>query len=445
MHLTSRNVTKKHVVLVGVATFLVILASLHLTDTVRIESIPKPDPKAWYTSATSLLQQKQFCKWEFSHYEPSDYEEKWFSIIHDAQNHICDVIQEPEHAANSMSIVRFIESLQELDSRIKWTHYDTVPPVQADPDYQLFSRMHYSRTCYDSRSDTFKPATGRGVQLIEPLWGMLRDPFDVYCGSQRLTMPTWNSQDMSQSKEAIMPQGFAPYTYDLHATTPISKADDDKHSWRPHGIPPWHSSLTPSQDPHEGTVFEKPKNIFVDLGSSYFGGWGGVSTGGVSAVAASGKYFYNTYHTRGQPFNDYIAVELAELDATIAYSQIPEDLVGVYNLINTGLSMEEGNKLNVIAMLKRIVKPNDFFLLKLDIDTPFLEMAIVQNLLDDDPTQGGASALVDELMFEHHVNYEPMMGGAWGYDQGEDAGDLAYSYTVFRELRRKSIRAHSWP
>lgn len=123
-------------------------------------------------------------------------------------------------------------------------------------------------------------------------------------------------------------------------------------------------------------------------------------------AAASGKYFYDTYHNRGQPFDDHVAVELAKLDATIAYSQIPDDLVGIYYLVNTGLSMEEGHKLNVISMLKRIVKPNDFFIFKLDIDTPYLEMAIIQSLLDDDPIKDDASALVDELMFEHRTFLE---------------------------------------
>lgn len=201
-----------------------------------------------------------------------------------------------------------------------------------------------------------------------------------------------------------MPQGFAPYTYDLSATTAIAKANDHKHVWRPYGIPPWHSSLTPSQDVHEGTVFEKPRNIFVDLGSSYFGMWGGAGRPTGETTAASGKYFYNTYHDRGQPFDQYIAVELAPLDPTVAYSQIPPDLVGVYNLINTGLSMNKGDKLNVITMLERIAKPNDFFVLKVDIDTPSLEMPIIQSFLEDDAAEGGASALVDELMFEHRTS-----------------------------------------
>lgn len=151
--------------------------------------------------------------------------------------------------------------------------------------------MHYSRTCYNSRLDTFKPSKGRGVQLIEPLWGMLRDPFDSHCNALRLVMSDWNDEEAGQNKEAIMPQGYAPYTYDLKATTPISLNNNSKHGWRQHGIPPWHSSLTPSRDSRAGTIMEKPQNIFVDLGASYFGGWGTTGAGGTGQYS-SGRYFY---------------------------------------------------------------------------------------------------------------------------------------------------------
>jgi len=143
-------------------------------------------------------------------------------------------------------------------------------------------------------------------------------------------------------------------------------------------------------------VFEKPQNIFVDLGSSYFGGWGLADS-----VHSSGKYFYRTYHARGNPFNKYIAVEVDKLDPVEAQTMLPADLVGIYNLINAPLSKEEGDTLNTVDLLKRISKPGDFFVLKVDIDMSPIEMPLIQSLLDDDPADGGASGLIDEMMFEH--------------------------------------------
>lgn len=435
------------------------------------------EQQSWYKSILGQLQQKQYCKWEFTHYEPSEYEKRWFSIISTAQNDICSTVQQPEHAENSKKIVRRIESLLNVDPALKWAEYDTVSPAEPDPDDHLFSRMHYRRTCYDPKLDAFRPAAaGRGVQLIEPLWGMLRDPFDPYCGAQRLAMAGWDSRNEGQSKEAIMPMGFAPYTYDLKATSPIERDDHGKkQQWRPHGIPPWHSHLTPSQDPRDGgrTVFERPQNIFMDLGSSYFGAWGGPNHPGEATSAASGKYFYETYHARGQPFSKYLAVEVAQLDPNYAQTQLPPELVGIYNLINTPLTMDDGDKLNTVDIIKRISKPGDFFVLKVDIDSAPIEMPLIQSLLDDDPAKGGASGNIDELMFEHrklssflchplscqtdytscsHVSlslsidvfYSPMIVH-WGALTPEKDGDLAYSYEVFRDLRKKGIRSHSWP
>lgn len=361
------------------------------------------EQQSWYKTILQQLQQKQYCKWEFSHYESSEYEERWFSIIKKTQNDICSTVQQPEHAENSKKIVRRIESLLRVDPAVRWAGYDTVAPAEPDPGDHLFSRMHYRRTCYDPKLDAFRPAaTGRGVQLIEPLWGMLRDPFDASCGEQRLRMHDWDGRDFGQSKEAIMPMGFAPYAYDLKATSPIELDDPSKkHMWRPHGLPPWHSHLTPSQAGGV-TIFEKPQNVFMDLGSSYFGEWGGPGVaGGGGTNAASGRYFYDTYHARGQPWSTYVAVEVAQLDTSYAQTQLPPELVGIYNLINTPLTMDDGDKLNAVDIIKRISKPGDFFALKVDIDSAPIEMPLIQSLLDDDPANGGASANIDELMFEH--------------------------------------------
>lgn len=45
------------------------------------------------------------------------------------------------------------------------------------------------------------------------------------------------------------------------------------------------------------------------------------------------------------------------------------------------------------------------------------------------------------------VAYAPMTGpgGPWGDLPPAEYGDLAYSYGVFRDLRKKGIRSHSWP
>ncbi|KAL9011932.1 MAG: hypothetical protein Q9173_003269 [Seirophora scorigena] len=105
--------------------------------------------------------------------------------------------------------------------------------------------------------------------------------------------------------------------------------------------------------------------------------------------------------------------------------------------------MEDGDKLNTMDLIRRVVKEEDFFVFKLDIDNAPIEEPIVKALLEEeDGVEGGVSGLIDELMFEHHVAYDPM-NEPWAHPKG--VGDLHRSYNVFRDLRKKGIRAHSWP
>lgn len=334
---------------------------------------------------------RTYCKWEFSHYESSAYENEWFEIIGQAQHHICKTVQEARHEEASKHIVSRVEELSAIDSKITWPTVDSELPSVPDVRDGFMSKMHYSHTCYDPSTDKFvKSAEGKGVQLIEPLWGMLRDPFDIFCEELKLTMDSWDSKHESQSKEHIMAQGFAPYAYDKMATSA-----EQLTVWRNHGTPPWYKSLRPVMDKEMGLTFTQPKNVHLDLGSSYFGGW---TLGGGTESSASGQWFYDHYHQRGQKFDAFIAVELERLDPATAFKQVPTDLIGKYNLINTGLTMDKGDKFNTLDMIKRTVSPDDFFVLKLDIDSAPIEEPIVQSLLHDDPANGGASALIDELM-----------------------------------------------
>jgi len=381
-----------------------------------------------------------YCKWVFNNYESSTYEKQWFLEVPNVQSptadgpNICKAMQAENHVVAARAIVGRALNLTSIDPKIHWPTVDTMLTTSLDPADEYMSRMHYRRVCYNEKEQTFYPASGHGIQLIEPLFGMLRDPFDDHCGSDRLTMENY-PEGGGQSKIHIIPQGFAPYAY----TT--KDGGGQLTEWRTHGIPPWHSSMRPVYNEQIGMTFSTPENIYVDLGSSYFGGWHGAAT---AASAGSGQWFYDKYHARGQKFNRFVAVEVEKLDDALAYEQVPADLVGIYTLMNIGLTMGE-DKLNAVEMIKRLVDPEDFFVLKLDIDSAPIEEPIVQSLLADDPENGGASALIDELMFEHHVNFYPM-NQPWGLaaDSKKD-GDLLTSYNLFRDLRRKGIRAHSWP
>jgi hypothetical protein len=76
---------------------------------------------------------------------------------------------------------------------------------------------------------------------------------------------------------------------------------------------------------------------------------------------------------------------------------------------------------------------------QLDIDTPHIEGALIQQLMQDP----NLTALVDEMCFEHHV-YIPEMQKYWGVG-ADSPNTLATSYQYYTDLRNKGIRMHSWP
>lgn len=393
----------RRVVFIGLLVFLIItIAGLELTGAnTTLSDAAKGAKNKLQTPTTvdtSVTTPEAYCKWTFSHYESSAYEEEWLAMSDEVQNTACKRTREPRHAEASANIVKRVISLLKIDEAVKWRTYDSMLPAEQPEVDRLFSRMHYVKSCYNAGTDEYEPVEGKGVQLIEPLWGILRDPFDVYCKAEKLSMPEWDSSQESQSKQHIMPQGFAPYMYE-------DGTGESAPGWRSHGIPPWHSSKILTRDPKLGNVLSSPQNIHLDLGSSYFQGW----TKHKNNVnpAASGQWFYDHYHKRGQHFDRFIAVELETMDDPTAFQQVPDDLIGIYTLMNVGLTMDVDDKLNTLDMIKRIVKPEDFFVFKLDIDSAPIETPIVQALLADDSKNGGASALIDELMFEHRTSSLP--------------------------------------
>lgn len=370
------------------------------------------------------------CRWQFSHYEPSAYEELWAANISKWQEVVCETLARPEHAHKSELIVGRVKRLTNIDSTVHW------PPDLPEPKLSslsgsfanhpgdqeadgLMSRMHYRKECQrQPTQDQWEVVPGAsGVQLIEPLWGMLRDPFDIYCHEYALHKEGWTPG--RQSKSHILAQGYAPY----RLTNGDDYADDDVAPWRSHGIPPWHSW----NDGHQ-----RARRVLLDLGSSFFARWG------TKEKAGSGRWFYDMYHKRGQPFDRFIAVESSPLPVAEAYRQLPQDLVAVYTLINLPVSLtDQSDQVNCVRLIKALVQPNDFFVVKVDIDSPALERGLVGLLLEDAELR----ELVDELMFEHHVKVKPMIPH-WGAELGEDMAD---SHKLFSHLRQAGIRAHSWP
>lgn len=147
------------------------------------------------------------------------------------------------------------------------------------------------------------------------------------------------------------------------------------------------------------------------------------------------------YEKFGFPFDHIYAFEVTTLDTKKVFTELlPEKYFSSYHWINTGVSVGENDKMNPLHSIIKKFDEDDLIIVKLDIDTPWLELPLVSQLLEggDD---GIYHKLVDHFYFEHHI-YLQELKRAWGRKVN---GTIYDSLNVFTTLRKKGIAAHSWP
>ena len=250
------------------------------------------------------------------------------------------------------------------------------------------------------------PCNGRVSMIpIEPLVGALRHPYH----------DCLKRSSMSASKNYLLP------------------------AWRPEVLP------------------SPARTFFFDLGASL---WASGSGG------ASQSWFVHGYAKRGLEFDRILAWEYEQhteieirrslpaalRNATTIYrtpdaappgcAQCASDRLSYHNF---GIDAIEGSLRNPLVHLRALVRPDDFVVIKLDVDTPAIELAVVEQILRDPVNTG---ALIDEFYWEHVVAHTPMEHFGWGHDlrrlPKEKQQTLRDSYSYFTRLREMGIRAHSW-
>jgi len=168
----------------------------------------------------------------------------------------------------------------------------------------------------------------------------------------------------------------------------------------------------------------------------------GASTYNTGAGGASQSWFVETYRTHGIEFDRIIGWEARKTDPKIQWGDIPADIKRKTSWFNIPVSATVGHADNPLTFIKALTKPEDFVVFKLDIDTPEVEVPLVQQLMNDTELH----TLIDEFYFEHHVKGSPMQWHGWGDLRRSETplNDIQDSYELFYYLRKKGIRAHSW-
>jgi hypothetical protein len=113
--------------------------------------------------------------------------------------------------------------------------------------------------------------------------------------------------------------------------------------------------------------------------------------------------------------------------------------------MNQPVSSHHNDSGSVLRAIKQIAWEQDFVSVKLDIDTPEIEIPIFLDILHNDVY----SDLIDEFFFELHFQCEFLMFCAWGRNIPAEVHGFKMERSnvmkAFQTLRYKGIRSHFWP
>ena len=104
-----------------------------------------------------------------------------------------------------------------------------------------------------------------------------------------------------------------------------------------------------------------------------------------------------------------------------------------------GVNHTEGHRMNPLHSILSKFHEDDFIVVKLDIDTGWIEVPLARQLLED--KNNVYHKLIDQFYFEHHVHLGEL---ARSWKKSMD-GTIQQSLELFYGLRQKGIPAHFWP
>lgn len=171
----------------------------------------------------------------------------------------------------------------------------------------------------------------------------------------------------------------------------------------------------------------KGKTFLFDAGaSSWNDGAGGPSL----------SYFAQVWKRNGFHWDKIEAWE-ATTPSNAFYNTVPAEWKDKTEYHQAYISTDPFQTPFVPTVIEQKTSKDDYVVFKLDIDSKAVETKVVEFLLD-----WKFLGLVDEFLWEHHVN-NYLMAPNWG-DAQDMTKSIADSYKYFLRLRQLSVRAHSW-
>jgi hypothetical protein len=192
-------------------------------------------------------------------------------------------------------------------------------------------------------------------------------------------------------------------------------------------VEPWRAHA--NWDAHATTLGLPPRNFFFDLGASTFtAGSGG----------ASQSWFVRMFEDMCVMWDGIFAWEATQHESAKVWADVPGYLHGRYHWYNVPCSKELDSWANPWNTLLSVATPEDYVVVKLDIDTWQVENPLVDQIL----ATPALLERIDEFFYEHHVQMQPMFK-YWGPSANKKLTG-ADSVDMFTRLRKAGIHAHSW-
>ena len=197
-----------------------------------------------------------------------------------------------------------------------------------------------------------------------------------------------------------------------------------------------------------------PRNLLFDLGCAKYGSpmnekkirlMGG-------GIQPSLPLLEAIYRRGCINFDGIWAWEASPMNPAAWWKRVPNATRKILTFHNRPVSADD-----FVSTLQREARPEDFVALKLDIDAPKLEDEIVRLLIE----RAELSELVDEMLFEFHVNLRHLADnktttinndgtkclskkGETCVNHGMSSVTVAEAISTMQRLRSKGIRAHFW-
>jgi hypothetical protein len=150
-------------------------------------------------------------------------------------------------------------------------------------------------------------------------------------------------------------------------------------------------------------------------------------------------FLYQNYLARGITFDRHLLWEAKQATGQQIFDKVPRHLMSRYQFFNMPVNTNFSDPGHPFNVLKQLASPEDYIVMKIDIDTPEIESVLFNKIAEDDTL----CDVIDELFYEPHVNFAlmtPHWSGKW--DRKLTMADM---YTLFAKLRNKGIRMHGWP